>query len=151
MVELSGIWNEEIDTLYPSQNCIVKYAGKKYEVKEYVENIHSVTAESLGIFESGMFTENSAVTVNEYGAGRAYYIAFRGGEDFLEDFYNDILKDGDVFGDGIYTKKRENNEKIYHFIQNYSDEDKEIVLEKEYVNEFDGKIISSNLIDSKNA
>ena len=139
MMELFGIWNEEIDTLYPSQTRIVKYGNKKYNAKEYIENIHIVTAKSLGTFENGMFTDNPAVTVNEYGAGKAYYITFRSDEDFLDDFYDGIMKDGDVFGGGIYIKKREDSEKIYYFIQNYRNEDKEIVLKKEYVNEFNGK------------
>lgn len=132
LMDLFGIWNEEIDTLYPQQKKTVSYLGTMYSAIDYYENIHLKTAESMGLFQNGMFAGNTAVSLNQYGKGKAYYLAFRDEDDFLSDFYNTIIEKNHPFGEDVYVKCRENHSGTYYFIQNWNDSDCVIQLEKEY-------------------
>ena len=70
-----------------------------------------------------------AVTVNEYGKGKAYYIAMRDEKGkFLRAFYKDIIRGLNlpcVMGDlalpeGVVAHSRTDDENVYIFIENYS-------------------------------
>lgn len=129
-----GIWNEEIDTLYPQERNHVEYQGKTYEVRDYFEHIHLKTAEQLGSYADDFLQGMPAVTVNSYGKGKAYYIAFRGEEAFLQDFYEKIIKREYDLPQGVSVRTRETEANVYLLFQNWTSEDKTIRLpdNKEY-------------------
>ncbi len=137
--ELFGIWNEEIDTLYPEERNCVTFEGNNYSAVDYCEIIHSGTAEVLASYTEDFYAGAPAVTVNQYGKGRAYYIAFRGEQKFLDDFYTSL--DTEVysaslnieFPDGVSVRTRE-KEKKYFFIQNWNEEDVKIKLKSTFEN-----------------
>ena len=70
-----------------------------------------------------------AYTVNNYGKGKAYYIAFRDDGCFTEKAVNDILDeaniksefDGDL-GKGVTAHSRTDGKNIYVFLENYTSE-----------------------------
>ncbi len=130
--ELFGIWNEEIDTLYPEDRNSVGFNGNEYSAFDYCEIIHPDTAETLARYNDDFYAEESAVTVNTYGKGRAYYIAFRGDDDFVKDFYDSIsagvssAAEYVSFPDGVSVRTRENETEIFLFIQNWNETDVEI-------------------------
>ena len=132
--ELFGIWNEEIDTLYPDQKKKIKYNNKTYNTVDYCENIHLKTARSLGTFEDGIFEGKTAISVNKFGDGRAYYIAFRDEDDFISDFYDEITEMQNPFGKNLFVKCRECDTGMYYFIQNWDSSDSMVMIKDEYLN-----------------
>lgn len=130
--ELFGIWNEEIDTLYPEDRNSVGFNGNEYSAFDYCEIIHPDTAETLARYNDDFYAEESAVTVNTYGKGRAYYIAFRGDDGFINDFYDSISAGVSSaaeyinFPDGVSVRTRENETEVFLFIQNWNETDVEI-------------------------
>lgn len=132
--DLFGIWNEEIDTIYPEDKNSVLMNGKEYPVFDYCEIIHPSTAEVLGKYTSDFYADTPAVTVNNYGKGKAYYAAFRGDCDFLVDLYeiaNPGVETAEEYiehKDGVTVTVRENETKKYFFVQNWSETDAEVEL-----------------------
>lgn len=126
-----GIWNEETDALPDGMKNSVTYNGKKYDVDYMCDIIHANEAEILGEYEKDFYAGCPAVTVNSYGKGKAYYVAFRNDSSFAEDFLSqfDITPDADIkLSDGVYLRKR--GELV--FVMNFSDEERTVTLDKEY-------------------
>ena len=88
-----GIWAEEMDAYYPGQGNAITYRGRRYVVREMAERIHAEGARVLGAYEEDFYAGEPAVTVNPYGQGKAYFIAARTGQDFLDDFYRDLAEE----------------------------------------------------------
>ena len=79
----------------------------------------------------------SAGRLCPFGKGRAYYAAFRNDNDFADDFcemlieHNAIVPDAQILhGDDVFLRKRADN----IFVMNFSDEEREVTLDKEYKN-----------------
>jgi beta-galactosidase len=73
--------------------------------------------------------------VNSYGAGKAYYVAFRGNDNFLSDFFGSILSGLNLkkcldteIPEGVTAQMRGDGEKEFIFLQNYADQPKEVQL-----------------------
>jgi beta-galactosidase len=149
--ELFGIWNEEIDTLYPEDRNSVTFGGEKYEAFDYCEIIHPDTAEVLAEYNEDFYAQSPAVTVNNYGQGKAYYIAFRGEEKFIDDFFASI--DADIysskekidFPEGVTVRTRENESNEYFFVQNWNENSVNVNLKTEFENLNTGKTINGEV------
>lgn len=126
--EVFGIWNEEIDSIYPKERNHVEYQGNTYQVRDYFENIHLQGAEALGTYLDDFVEGKPAVTVNSYGKGKAYYIAFRSDERFLHDLYSKIVKTIYDFPEGISVRTRETDDTEYILIQNWTKECKQVCI-----------------------
>lgn len=151
--DVFGIWSEEIDTLFPHDFNIVKLDNvKEYKAVDYCEIIHPSTAKTLGTYSKDFYKDMSAITLNEYGKGKAYYIAFRDTGEFLSDFYENIINDLNIEKSleislpyGVTAHSREDESYKYIFIENYNDTPQEIVFDKEYQNVLTGKKIYGNI------
>lgn len=125
LMELFGIWNEEIDSIY-EKNAIISN-GREYEVTDYCERIHPYSeTEILGVYKSDFYAGEPAVTKHAYGEGTAYYIAARTGQDYLKELYSNILVDNGLVPlaekfneESVSVVKR--GDKI--FIMNFSDKE----------------------------
>lgn len=129
--DVFGIWNEEIDTLYPDQTGGVSCNGKQYTAYDYCEIIHARGAKVLATYSQDFYEGEPAATVNEYGLGKAYYQAFRDGDDFKSVILNSIVgelklkrgipsgEDGLPFAVSAHT--RTDGENVYLFVENYSE------------------------------
>ena len=125
--DLFGVWNEEIDTLYPDdKNSVATMPGKTYTAKDYCEIIHTTSAETLGVYLCDFYKGKPAFTVNDFGDGRAYYIAFRG-EEFIADFVETAIKEANIkpcidakLPPGVTAHSRADGKNNYLFIENYN-------------------------------
>ena len=139
--EVFGIWNEEIDALYPEERVAIAFRDKRYEGIDYSELIHVKGAEILAVYDSEFYAGMPALTVNRYGNGKAYYQAFRDTGALWEDMTADILKELGIketlaceWPEGVCIHKREADGVEYLFVQNYSGERvSELQLDKEYL------------------
>jgi beta-galactosidase len=148
--DVFGIWNEEIDSLGGNDANRVSFFGKSYKAVDYCEIIHTVGAEALGRYESDYYAGGAAVTRNSYGKGTAYYTAFRGGEDFIRDFYNRVIAEAGVKRNisaelpfGVTASSRTDGENGYIFLQNFTRENKTVELDGIYFDLLDGNPVES--------
>lgn len=162
--EVTGIWSEEIDSLYDNEvnyiefkNDKIKELKSQYEVKDYCDLIHVETAEVLGVYKEDFYADMPALTVNNYGDGRAYYISARTGADFNNDFYSKLFKDLNIksviegeLPQGVTAQMRSNKNNKYTFIMNFTEEEKKVDLGEEiYFDMLSGEEISGKIILGK--
>lgn len=139
--ELTGIWAEEIDSLYDTERNHIKITSAglnikdSYEVFDYCELIHAETAQVLGEYEEDFYAGMPAVTVNNYGSGKCYYVAARAGFDFNTDFYGKIIEDLKIkrvidaeLPQGVTAQERVKDGIEYIFVMNFTEEEKNISL-----------------------
>ncbi len=139
--EVFGVWNEEIDTLYPDDRGEVEMNSKRYTQVDYAERIHLQGAKELAKYTKDFYAGESACAVNEYGKGKAYYQAFRDTGEFTEEIFASILAELRIEGaipaqDNplVTAHKRTDGKTEYLFVENYSEEEvKNIHLGEKYV------------------
>lgn len=126
--EVFGIWNEEIDTLYPEERVSVAYNDKFYEGLNYCELIHLKGAQAIAVYDSEFYAGMPAMAVHSYGQGKAYYQAFRDKGDFWDDMVTNILLEAGIkstveceLPEGVCVHAREADGVTYLFVQNYTD------------------------------
>lgn len=149
--EVFGIWNEEIDTLYPQEEVSVIYGKASYSGKDYCELIHAKTAQVLASYQSEFYKGMPAFTVNSYGKGYAYYQCFRDTGEFWKDIAEQILDKLEIKGaydgklsEGVRIHKREDDEEEYLFVQNYMDTPTEEILFSEKLFDLEeGRMVDS--------
>lgn len=125
--DVFGIWNEEIDSLYPNEHNTVEYNGITYNAIDYCELIHPTTAQTLATYTSDFYSGMPAVTVNTYGKGKAYYVAFRDTGDLTDLLTSELLAACKITSDfdgelplGVTAHSRTDGENLYLFLQNFS-------------------------------
>ena len=138
--EVAGIWAEEIDALYDKdRNSITTINGKTYECTKFCELIHVIgeNTKVLATYESDFYAGQPAVTVNTYGKGKCYYIATRANQEFLDDFYGQLIDEmglsesilsEDVENVSVTTRYGDGEQ--YYFIMNFSSEEKKCQLKE---------------------
>ena len=134
--DVFGIWAEELDTLYDGESNSVKFKnGKEYKAVDYCELIHANTAETLAEYGEDFYAGMSAVTVNKYGKGSAYYIACRDEGDMTVDLYGELIEKlsiekalDTVLPNGVTAHTREDEEYKYIFIENYNNHEETLTL-----------------------
>lgn len=137
--ETLGIWAEELDALYPGESNSILWNGKAYRAYDLCEIIHPQGAETLGTYGSDFYQGMPALTVHQAGKGKAYFIAARTEEAFLDDFYAMACREAGVESalarpfDGVSVQKRTDGEKEYLFLMNFTSEEKQVDVQGENV------------------
>ncbi|MEE0968134.1 MAG: beta-galactosidase [Clostridia bacterium] len=146
--DVFGLWNEEIDTLYPHDLNSVTVGNKSYDAIDYCEIIHPDTAKVLGTYDKDFYCGSAAVCCNNYGKGKAYYIAFRDKGYFIRDLYDSIIDEADIktslcgeLGEGVVSHSRTDGENDYLFIGNYYGETSFFTANEEYTDMESGEKI----------
>lgn len=150
--DVFGIWNEEIDTLYPDEANTVNADGKDYKAVDYCEVIHPQGASTLATYTSDFYAGGAAVTVNEYGSGKAYYVAFRDTGDYTDELTESIISElgiaSDFDGDlcpGLTAHSRTDGENVYVFLENYSTKEASTVTSQKWTNVETGEEIIAKI------
>ncbi|GLV56282.1 beta-galactosidase [Dictyobacter sp. S3.2.2.5] len=131
-----GIWNEEIDALYPEQsNKIVMNDGSgKYVCNHLCEIIHCEGATPLATYATDFYAGSPVVTRNSFGRGNAYYIASRPEQSFLDAFYAPILAEHHIAPTltvpaGVEIAQRETAQGTVLFLLNHATDAVQIPLQ----------------------
>lgn len=140
--KVTGIWSEEIDALYEHETNHIVFKDNnqlqlkgEYEARELCDLIHSETAEVLAVYKNDFYAGRPALTVNHFGNGKAYYIAFRNNDTFLLDFYKKLISDLNLkkaidvdLPQGVTAQIRSDGEKDFIFVLNFEPEEKSIII-----------------------
>lgn len=134
LMKLLGIWNEELNGLanFDSQSFI--WNGKTVKVFDYQECIHAREAQVLATYEEDFCRGGAVITCNNYGKGKAYYIAGRTDKEFLKEFLFDIVEKVGVKlvtptqSRGISITERHTANTQYLFIFNSTNSELEVYL-----------------------
>ena len=76
-----GLWVEEIDVLAPSESNEIVFAGPfgslrgSYAARLLCDRVHLEGAQALATYGRDFYAGEPALTVNNFGQGRAYYLA----------------------------------------------------------------------------
>lgn len=96
--EVLGIWAEETDVLHENQGQSVLAEtdnacglNGSYAARHLCEILHAETAEVLATYADEFYAGSPAVTVNQFGAGRAFYIASRNDDRFADDLLGGLI------------------------------------------------------------
>lgn len=150
---VTGIWSEEIDTIHPDENNSLILSDNSlgltgtYKVHDFCDLVHAESAKVLARYGEEFYAGRPALTVNRFGKGNAYYMAARTGEDFLEDFYNALMKKLTLSRTldvelpcGVTSQLRTDGQNRYIFLMNFNHEKQDIQLTKGFTDMFTGKI-----------
>ncbi|WP_105901733.1 beta-galactosidase [Vibrio gangliei] len=155
-----GIWAEEIDSLYDEERVDISSLQSnplgvtgQFEAKHLCEVIHLEGAEAVCEYQSDFFAGQPCVTVNQHGAGKAYYVASRNDESFNREFYSKVIADcglknqlGIQLPSGVVATTRHNQDNQYHFIMNFNAHNEVLDLgENTYINLDSNKEISGHV------
>jgi beta-galactosidase len=154
--ELFGIWSEELDVLYDGDSNEVQFKEEnqlnlkgKYQAEIFCDLIHPQGAEILAEYKSDFYAGRAALTVNNYGRGKAYYVASRNEEEFMDEFYYKLIDDLELnrvldieLPSGVTAQKRSDGQTDYIFIMNFSDQKHKLDLKVNYQSLISGKKLS---------
>jgi len=140
--KVTGIWAEEIDSLYPADsNGITLSDGcmpglkREYKAVDFCELIHAETARTLGVYTEDFYAGRPALTVNSFGQGKAWYMASRFDEGFLKDFYASLIAELGLkkvlnaeLPTGVTAQIRSDGSNEYIFVMNFSEEQRIVDL-----------------------
>ena len=156
--DVFGIWNEELDTLYPNDKVDIRLKdGRIFKAVDCCEIIHARGAEVLAVYESEFYKGIPVLTVNQYGKGLAYYQAARDDGELWDTMCSTLISDiglsQTLTGDnprGVVAHKRRDGDTEYLFVQNYGDATARISLNGEYVDMESGEKLSELTISAYN-
>ena len=150
--KIFGIDRLELVTLFPDEHNSLKYQNKLFQVKDYADIIKPYSANVLATYKEDYYKESPALVENNYGDGKAYYFSARSNKDFLTDFYRNILENlklqNPILFDSIpevSIQTRSNNEHIYYFFMNFTEESHKVNIKKDIMDLETGKCLSGNI------
>ena len=146
---LLGVRVEEIDALYDDEKNTLVTADKPYVAHTLCELAHAETAEVLARYGEDFYAGRPALTRNQFGAGEAYYIAARTGDDFLTDFHASLAARLELarafpsaLPEGVTARRRGGA----LFLMNFTSEPREISELPDSVRDFfDGTLLTAPL------
>lgn len=157
LMEVFGLRSEEIDGLYDGQsNRMVITDGslprQEYQLSELCDLIHCTTARTLAVYGEDFYQGMPALTVNDFGNGKAYYIAAHAEDAFLSDFATTLVKevgltrslDADL-PEGVSANRRHGVRDAI-LVLNFTPTTQTVPLHREYSNWETGESVTDTLV-----
>lgn len=140
LMEVFGLWHEDTDALWDDErNTLCGKDGREYEIRELCALIHPKGAQVLGTYGEDFYKGEAALTVNQFGKGKAYYIAASVEERFYLDFYQELAGElgleralPELPPEGVEACLREGQGNQYLFLQNFSGKQQCVALPAGY-------------------
>lgn len=125
--EVLGIENEMITLTRKDEEVKISMDGSSYPIKHLYEEVQKKGAREIAVYDNGIYKGLSAITQNDYGQGKAYYLAVEPDYKLLEAFYKRVLDNCSVkspwkggLPEEVVVTVRQLQEKFY-FVQNFSE------------------------------
>lgn len=154
-----GIWDEEIDSLYEndSNSCEPVKGNELGLVSSYKSGIlcaliHTEGAKVQAVYGSDFYKGRPCLTVNDFGDGKAWYIASRNSDEFLDDFYTSLDEKLDLYKameaelpTGVNAQIRTDGENEFIFLMNFNADAVTVDLKSEYDDILNGGKLSGSV------
>ncbi|MDL4843224.1 beta-galactosidase [Aquibacillus rhizosphaerae] len=155
-----GIWSEEIDGLHDGQTNQIIFSqdneiGLKgsFEVYDLCDLIHLEGAQALAIYQEDFYAGRPAITVNQLGKGRGYYIASRIENQCHSDFYGALIKQIGIktvingeLPYAVTAQLRTDGEKDFIFLSNFSADTQVVdLIDKALIDVRTGKAVPNKM------
>lgn len=151
--ELFGVWEEESQSYFPNESVTIAMEKNnalgmdgRYTAVDTCSVIHPEGSKVLATYASDYFAGTPALTVNEHGKGKAYYIASRNELNFLRGFYGTLIADLSLartldteLPKGVTAQVRTDGETKYIFLMNFNDRQERVDLGSSYTNLLTGE------------
>ncbi|WP_298126116.1 beta-galactosidase [uncultured Clostridium sp.] len=126
--DLIGGFVEEIESLQEGQCVKIKginnFNGIEGTGEVFRDMLKTTTAESLFMYDDEFYNELSAITLNKYGAGEAYYIGTGVDNNVMNMIARKILSEANIevieSEAGVEVVKRVVNDEEYYFVMNHT-------------------------------
>jgi beta-galactosidase len=154
--ELLGIWVEEIDSLPPElkNRIVVKEplgsVSGEYECGMLCDLLHVETARPLAVYGEDFYAGMPVLTENQYGKGKAYYVAADAEERFIADLVRTLSKacglEASFKADaGVELASRYKEGRRYTFVLNHNSYAAGVQLEGAYKELLSGRELSGRV------
>ncbi|HMB00529.1 MAG TPA: beta-galactosidase [Spirochaetota bacterium] len=153
-----GIRVEETESLLTDERKKIRLRKNKLGLKgetsarDIVSLINLQGAESLALFKDDFFRGRTALSLNQYGRGKACYLAFRPADGFLDNFYKKIRKNCGLKKNlnlklpaGVNIQKRIKGGHPFYFILNFNNYPVKLKLKASYLDLLSGKSLKGKL------
>lgn len=126
--EIDGLYDGESNDLCPAQGSVdAGMLSRNYRCEHLCQLVEVSTAVPLMVYGDEFYQGTPALTVNQYGKGKAYYICADAEQSFYDDLYQNICAEAGLKApipcsvpEGVEVTTRENEDAQYIFIQNYN-------------------------------
>ena len=136
--KLLGVKAEETDSLYADQFNVISMLGGEYKTGRYCELAYLEGAQVIGEYTKDFYAGMPAVTVNNFGKGKAYYIAadleLEGYKALYKDWFGGIISPDKLVDTpkNVSVTFRYSDDAIYVFVMNFNGEASHVELPFEY-------------------
>lgn len=128
--DLIGGFVEEIESLQEGQNVKIKgineFEGIEGSGTVFRDMLKTTTAESLFMYDDEFYNELSAVTLNSFEKGEAYYIGTGVDNNIMDMLAKKIINEANIeyieSENGVEVVKRVVNDEEYYFVMNHTQE-----------------------------
>ena len=127
--DLIGGYVEEIESLQEGQSVEIKgineFAGISGSGAVFRDMLKTTTAKSLFVYNDEFYNHLSAITVNDFEEGQAYYIGTGVDNGTMDALAAKIIADAAIESidteEGVEAVKREVDGETYYFVMNHTD------------------------------
>ena len=152
LTPLTGVEVLDYDCMEPARIQSARYDGKSVPVLEAADLLRNHTAEVLAVYEKDFYAGSPAITRNVIGQGCVYYLAANFSDEFLRQFYFDVLTQAGVrpqlagLPDNVKCSIREDENEIYIFLYNFGENEESFPMppgaKALWENQASGKILT---------
>ncbi len=137
LAECAGVIVEESDPISHDSQGVKTESGKYYACAQWCDILQPTTAKAIAWYVEDYYADKPAVTLNEFGQGKVYYVGTNFEDDFLVDLFSEIVAANGIFHipnlpEGVQVSIRRKAEAAYLFILNLSKESKAVALDRAY-------------------
>ena len=161
LMELFGLYTEEIDTLYPSdvngiafdegfleEAGVTKEVTKDAKITDFCEVLKVQEAEILGTYTKDFYKGTPVVTRNHYGKGDAYYVGARLDEAGMKAIYRALFATAEVtcftVPEGVEYHRRTKDTLNFDFYMNETEEERTVALAADGRNLMNGEAVKGS-------
>lgn len=144
LMDLFGIWAEEVDALVDSTTQQIEFKlgnslglTGSFACRHLAEIVHLKGAHALASYTKDFYAGSPAVTVNHYGKGKAYYLASRLDSAFTQSFIDALIHDNNIqpalkskLPAGVSAMYRTDGTQDVVFIMNFTHDEQTLNLDK---------------------
>lgn len=133
--ELAGVEIKEYESLPAGKQNTIAWQEDEYQAGVWADLLTATTAEPLAYYKDNFYADTPAITVNQVGAGRVYYIGCSPEVELLQHIYQEIIEPTTVVPittprgvEVISTSGQKNN---YLVILNHTNQKQTVTVSKE--------------------